>query len=189
LNRIELEVTRLNDLIGQLLTLARMENNREENPTAAINLVELITQIAEDAEFEAQSRNRQVRVTVREEITVMGNPELLRSAVENVMRNAVYYTEENTAVDITAYTQLNGPNRCGVICVRDHGPGVPEEDLKKIFQPFYRVADARDRYTGGVGLGLTITDRAVRLHGGMIRAANVADGGLVVEIFLPLGHP
>jgi signal transduction histidine kinase len=186
LNRIELEVTRLNELIGQLLTLARLENNPEGNEKAQINLLTLIRQIAEDADFEAQSRNRQVRITETEEITMTGMPDLLRSAVENVVRNAVYYTAENTAVEISLRSEIDGENTFAVIRVRDHGQGVPQEDLGRIFQPFYRVADARDRHTGGVGLGLSITDRSVRLHGGRIVAANVSGGGLAVELYFPL---
>jgi two-component system sensor histidine kinase CpxA len=186
LNRIEFQVNRLNELIGQLLTLARLEDSPKDNPKEEINLSELITQIAEDADFEAQSRNRRVRMTATEDIMVIGIPELLQSAVENVVRNAVYYTKDNTTVEVSLYSQTSGRNRFGVIRVRDHGPGVPDKDIGKIFQPFFRVADSWDRHTEGVGLGLTITDRSVRFHGGTIHVANAADGGLAVEIFLPL---
>ncbi len=186
LNQIEIQVDRLNELIGQLLTLARLEGSPGENPKKEIHLSELITHIAEDADFEAQSRNRQVRITAKEDATVMGIPELLQSAVENVVRNAVYYTRENTTVEISLSCQTSGQNRFGVIRVRDHGPGVPDNDIGKIFQPFFRVAKTWDQHSKGVGLGLTITDRSVRFHGGAVHVANVSDGGFAVEIFLPL---
>jgi two-component system, OmpR family, sensor histidine kinase CpxA len=107
----------------------------------------------------------------------------LSSAVENIVRNAVRHTREDTAVEVAM--RGDGPGRV-VVTVRDHGSGVPDDLLPHIFQPFYRVGDARDRHTGGVGLGLTIADRTIRLHGGTLRAANAPDGGLVVEVTLPV---
>ncbi|HST79819.1 MAG TPA: ATP-binding protein, partial [Verrucomicrobiae bacterium] len=107
--------------------------------------------------------------------------ELLRSAVENVIRNAIRYTAEGTAVEVSLNWRLD----TAVLTVRDHGPGVPEEDLRHIFEPFYRVSEARERSSGGVGLGLSIADRTVKLHGGDIRAENKSDGLLII-IDLPL---
>ena len=116
---------------------------------------------------------------------VSANSSLLHSALENVARNAIRYTQEGTNVQIRL-EQGQGPRGPeAVIRVTDSGPGVPDEALDKLFQPFYRIDDARERQTGGVGLGLAITDRAVRLHGGTIRAANRPQGGLMVEIRLP----
>jgi len=99
------------------------------------------------------------------------------------VRNGVRYTAENTSVRVALRCSKDGG---ALISVRDHGKGVPEEALNDLFRPFYRVADARDRRTGGTGLGLAITERAVRLHGGTITAANAPEGGLVVEIMLPV---
>ena len=109
--------------------------------------------------------------------------ELLRSALENVVRNAVRYTAPDSAVEIT----LLCPRSAGsaLIRVHDHGPGVPPSDLGNLFRPFYRVAEARDRSSGGTGIGLAITDGAVRLHGGAVHAFNDREGGLTVEITLP----
>lgn len=115
----------------------------------------------------------------------------LYSAIENVVRNAIRYTPENTGIEISLRCELINDDRRALIRIRDHGPGVPEEALNRLFQPFYRVADARERKTGGTGIGLAITERAVRLHGGAIVASNALEGGLVVEISLPadISHP
>ena len=183
-NRIEREIERLNELIGQLLTLTRLETDAERLETARIDLRELVNLIVEDADFEARNRNRNVRLLTDEECHVTGNAELLRSAIENVVRNAVRYTAEHTSVEVALRCSSIGDP--GVrISVRDHGKGVPEEALTEIFRPFYRLTEARDRQTGGTGLGLAIAERAVCLHGGTVRATNASDGGLVVEIKLP----
>ncbi len=188
LSRIELEVNRLNELIGQLLTLSRLESKLTDNSKTKMNMADIINQIAEDADFEAHSRNRRVSVQILDRPVIVGIQALLRSAIENIVRNAIYYTAENTTVEISLRQSVNDNESYVVIGVQDHGPGIPERELEKIFQPFYRVADARDRGTGGVGLGLAITDRAVRLHGGMVKAANIKEGGLLVEIILPIAE-
>ena len=127
-----------------------------------------------------------MRVAASEPCAVDGDPLLLRSAVENVVRNAVRYTPEGTAVRLSLKCG-DGARREAVITVRDEGEGVPEEALADIFRPFYRIDHSRTRETGGTGLGLAITERAVRLHGGTVTAANRPGGGLVVVLRLPLG--
>jgi two-component system sensor histidine kinase CpxA len=181
MERIEREAGRLNELIGKLLTLARLDSGVEEIASEPVDMVQLIEEIVDDADFEAQKHSCVVRVLSSEHCTVRGNWELLRSAIENIVRNAVRYTAENTEVQVSMHC---GDHRA-VIVVRDHGAGVPEEALADLFYPFYRVGDARDRKEGGTGLGLAISDRAVRLHGGAVAAANAPDGGLVVTIDLP----
>jgi two-component system, OmpR family, sensor histidine kinase CpxA len=185
LERIELEANRLNELIGRLLTIARLESGDQAMQKVAIRLQELIREIAQDAEFEAQSRKCHVDVTKVDDCMVMGDPALLRSAVENVVRNAIHYTREGTDVQIRLECRQGTTGTEAVIKISDSGPGVPEEALDKLFRPFYRIDDARGRQTGGVGLGLAITERAVRLHGGTIQASNRNEGGLMIEIRLP----
>ena len=185
LERIELEADRLNELIGRLLTIARLEGGDQAMQKVPIRLQELIREIAQDAEFEAQSRKCHVDVTQMEDCMVMGNPSLLRSAIENVVRNAIHYTREGTDVQIRLECNRGTSVTEAVIKISDSGPGVPDEALDKLFQPFYRIDDARGRQTGGVGLGLAITERAVRLHGGTIQASNRSEGGLMIEIRLP----
>ena len=185
LDRIELESNRLNELIGRLLSLARMEGGEPAAQTESVELGELVREIAKDATFEAQGRKCRVKSEIKRDSVVIGNVALLHSAIENVVRNATRYTEENSDVEIQLDRKetANGPE--AVVRIADRGPGVPEESLDKLFRPFYRLDDARGRRTGGVGLGLSITDRAIRLHGGSVTAANRAGGGLVVEITVP----
>lgn len=182
LDRIELEAERLNELIGQLLTLAKMESGVSVPPTTAVALGQLVQQIVADASFEAASRQREVRLLKCDDCQTEGSPELLRRAIENVVRNAVRYTAESTAVEVA----LERDNNQAVISVRDFGQGVPTDSLDQLFEPFYRVAEARDRQTGGIGLGLAITKSAIQLHGGQISATNAAGGGLEIKLTLPV---
>ena len=142
--------------------------------------------IVADADFEARGRNRFVRIIASEPCTITGNREVLGSAIENVVRNAVSYTKEGTDVEVSLFTSENGADRQATVRVRDHGRGVPVERLADIFVPFYRVADARERSSGGTGLGLSIAERAVHLHGGHAKAENSPEGGLVIDLQFPI---
>ncbi len=184
LDRIEHEAETLNEMIGHLLKLTRLESGTDGLQRTEVDLAQLVREVADDADFEARSRNRSVRVVSCDECSTSGTEELLRSAVENVIRNAVRYTAEETEVEVALKFQ-NGSENSAIIIVRDHGQGVPEEAMEKIFHPFYRTEDARDRESGGSGLGLAIASRAVRLHGGRVEAFNAATGGLEVTISLP----
>ena len=187
LDRIEMEASRLNELIGRILTLARLEDGEQRVPQTPVQLGELLANVAEDAEFEAQERHCHVHTVIPEgDWGVRGNDSLLHSAVENVIRNAIRYTAEGTSVEIELTSEESGGRSEAVLRVSDSGPGVPEDALRKLFEPFYRLDDARGRLTGGVGLGLAITERAVRFHGGKVSASNRPEGGLMVEIRLPL---
>jgi two-component system, OmpR family, sensor histidine kinase CpxA len=187
LERIELEAGRLNELIGRLLTLARMEDGEQRVPATPVLLDEVVLAVAEDAEFEAQARHCHVRSEIPAGTwPVRGDASLLHSAIENVLRNAIRYTREGSTVEIYLVRIENDGSPEAVVRVTDCGGGVPADALEKLFQPFYRLDDARGRQTGGVGLGLAITERAVRFHGGRVTASNRAEGGLMVEIYLPL---
>jgi signal transduction histidine kinase len=187
LERIELEASRLNELIGRLLALARLEDGEQHVPATPVLLDEVVLNVAEDAEFEAQARRCHVRSEIPEGIWVVrGDASLLHSAIENVVRNAIRYTREGTTVEIHLEKTGSAGSEQAVVRVTDCGSGVPTDALEKLFQPFYRLDDARGRQTGGVGLGLAITERAVRFHGGSVAATNRAEGGLMVEIHLPL---
>jgi two-component system sensor histidine kinase CpxA len=184
LDRIALEAERINDMISQVLTLSQLESGTDKFELLKIDLVNLVAEVADDADFEARSRGCTVSVLKSEPCVVNGVPQLLRSAVENVVRNAVRYTAVGTDVEISLGCETIAGAREAVITVRDHGNGVPAEKIDAIFRPFYRVADARDRKTGGTGLGLAIAARAVRVHNGTIKAESAAGGGLTVEIRL-----
>ncbi|MGB2912584.1 MAG: ATP-binding protein, partial [Pyrinomonadaceae bacterium] len=182
LARIENESHRLNEMISRLLILAKLETNSELVEPIRIDLAEIVNDVAEDADFEAQAKGRSVTVSAEEHCTVMGSENLLRSAIENVLRNAVRYTAEGTAVDVS----LTANNGHAVLQVSDHGGGVPEDELENLFRPFYRVGEDRTRKTGGIGLGLAIAERAILAHKGTISARNT-DHGLLVEIRLDKG--
>jgi two-component system sensor histidine kinase CpxA len=184
LARIQREAETLNEMIGQLLTLTRLQTGAQELQKAEFDLCRLVREIADDAEFEAKSGNRSVRLESNASCTFVGNELLVRRAIENVVRNAVHYTAAGTEVEIKLNNVSHANGSAIEITVRDHGPGVPEPALSKIFRPFYRVDEARDREAGGVGLGLAIAERAVKLHNGSINARNAADGGLVITITL-----
>ena len=186
-DRIAKEAARLEQLIAEVLTLTRLEAGAPEARHAhSLNLLELVQEIARDANFEAKPNQRRVEVLAAEPITLVGFAEVLRPAVENVVRNAVAFTPSGTEVEVRLERSLEGGRGWAKICVRDRGPGVPEAALEAIFRPFFRVSASRNRKSGGTGVGLAITERAVRLHGGTVKAANAVDGGLIVSIGLPL---
>lgn len=179
LDRIEAESTRLNDMIGRLLTLAQLESGAVDVERIRVDLAELVRDVAADADFEAKAKGRHVAIKQIAACSVVGSESLLRSAIENVLRNAVKYTAEGTIVEV-ALTASNGR---ATVTVADHGGGVPEDELPNLFRPFYRVGEARERKTGGIGLGLAIAERAVKAHKGKITAHN-ANGGLRIDIEL-----
>src|SRR2546429_10030037 len=158
--------------------LAWLESGTAAPASKPVDLADIVREVAEDAAFEAKSRGREVQVAETCDAVVLGDPELLHSAVENVVRNAVRHTREGTTVAVGMRRDAHAAPSCIRIWVRDHGGGVPDEALPYIFQPFYRGGDARDRGTGGVGLGLTIVHRTVQLHGRAVRAAHAPPGRL-----------
>jgi len=186
LDRIALEVEHLDQLIGQLLTLARIDSGADSSRTERVELSSLIQEVAVDGNFEARAKHCSVRVDSMDVCTTTGAREQLRRAIENVVRNAIRYTQSGTNVEITLRKQCAPALSRAVIQVRDYGPGVSSEHLEKIFLPFYRIATITDEPTGGAGLGLAITERIVRMYGGGVSATNAVDGGLIVNLELPL---
>jgi len=175
----------LDEMIGRLLTIAKLDIYESQVPMTDVDLTELLSRISRNAEFESRESNGGIRLTLSGHCIVWGSAELLHSAIENVVRNAIRYTENATSVEVRLECERSSSRTNVRLVIRDYGPGVPESELKNIFQPFYRVADARDRQSGGTGLGLAIADRVVRIHNGTIRAENAAPRGLRIEIVLP----
>lgn len=186
LDRIERETDRLNKLIGQLLTMARVESGLDHGAQKIFDLGMLVEEVAADGDYEARSRQRVVQLRQPAPCMVEGVREMLRTAVENVVRNAVHHTAERTPVEIGLECVDVGRDQRAVITVRDHGAGVPEAALGELFTPFHQVTDSAQRPADSTGLGLAITARAFRLHGGAVAAANAPGGGLVVTLQLPM---
>jgi two-component system sensor histidine kinase CpxA len=183
LDRIEIELLRLNGMIEQILTVARLESGQLKPAADPLSLNQVIGEAIEDARFEASQSN--VEIVYDEnwsELTMVGEGNMLRSAFENVLRNAIFYAGEAGRVELSVAIG-NGLAR---ISVRDNGPGVPEAALPKLFNAFYRVDDARGTATGGSGLGLSIVSGAVKFHNGSVYARNLQTHGLEIVIELPI---
>jgi signal transduction histidine kinase len=180
LDRIEREIDRLTALVSELLQVTRAENDPQSRNLHLISLSDLVTQVVDDCSVETQASGCRVQFSMEEDIQILGDRELLRRAFENVLRNAIRYAPEDTKIKVTLEKQA----REARIEVRDYGPGVPPSALENLFKPFFRVDADRNKNSGGVGLGLSIAERAVAVHGGRIRARN-AGPGLAVEIVVP----
>jgi two-component system sensor histidine kinase CpxA len=179
--RLKKEVSRLNSLVGSLLEVTRAEGDPTSCRRQPVELSELLEEVVGDCRLEAAPRQCTIPFTPpATPLRADGDAELLRRATENVLRNAIRYAPPQSAVEVSLSTREG----CAVVEVRDYGPGVKESELESIFVPFYRADDARSAETGGVGLGLAIAARAVRLHNGTIRAEN-ANPGLRVSIAIP----
>ncbi|MET0499304.1 MAG: ATP-binding protein [Steroidobacteraceae bacterium] len=180
-DRIELEAERLDTLIGQILQLSQLRVVEPKLPREPLDLGSLLSEIVEDARLEATAADKTIEFTPEVSVQVEGDAALLRSAIENVLRNAVRFTAAATAVTVTLSLERNVAS----IVIADRGPGVPPYEVERIFEPFYRVAESRDRDSGGNGIGLAITSRVITVYGGEVRARNRSDGGLRVEMTLP----
>jgi signal transduction histidine kinase len=184
LGRIKRDIGRLTVLVNELLQLTRAEGDPSTHNVQSVSLLDLIESVIDDCQVEAEARGCVLDEPTLESCDVVGEPELLRRAIENIIRNAIRHAPDETVVDIS----LRRIGDVAEIAVRDRGPGVPEELLGAIFEPFFRVEGDRSRASGGVGLGLAIARRAVDLHRGRISARN-AGPGLLVKIELPLACP
>ena len=182
LERIEREATRLDELLGEALTLARLESGAPEAAVETVDLADLVADVAEDARFEAQALGRGLALRSVDKLLARGHSELLHRAVENIVRNAVKYTAAGTEVEL----DLHMAGARAAFVVSDRGPGIPPAELERVFEPFYRISGDTVK---GFGLGLAIARRAVLAHGGHISAHNREGGGLQVRIELPLASP
>jgi two-component system, OmpR family, sensor kinase len=177
MERLEREIERLDSLISQVLKLARLHGSDAHFEREQFDLDEVVEQVVRDANYEGAVKGCSVRLSGAAHAKINGNRELLGSAIENVLRNAVRYSPADTPVDVSI-------ERLRIV-IRDRGPGVPAGDLERIFEPFYRVAESRDRDSGGEGIGLAITSEVMKAHGGSATANNLKGGGL--EVILSLG--
>jgi len=183
-SRMELECARLNFLICEILEFARLEKSTTELNLEETNLAGLLAEAIDDANFESGEHLPKVQAGLMEDFNLMIDARLVHRAVDNILRNALRYSPEEKS--ITVSLTFNSQKNQAIIGIQDRGPGVPSDQLEKIFTPFYRVDPSREKKTGGYGLGLAIAARAVKLHHGEIRASNCQEGGLLVQIILPL---
>lgn len=182
-NRMSVECSRLNDLIGEILDFARLDKSTTELQISTVNLSALLMQIIKDANYESQEHADRVKAGMMEPCQLDLDERLIHRAIENIVRNAIHYSPVNK--DIIISLQYNDARDSIYIDIKDSGPGVPKWQLDKIFNPFYRVDSSRAKKTGGFGLGLAIAWRAIHLHHGTLSASNNKEGGLLVRICLP----
>jgi signal transduction histidine kinase len=179
IERIERDTGRMDKLVGELLTLARLDSGMSDKFEEVLDLGDILVEIADDARFEAEGKHCSIALDVNGVLLVRGSHELLYRAIENVVRNAVLHSPEGGRVSISAQAKTGRLH----LTLADNGPGVFESDLAAIFDPFVRSGSGRS--SAGYGLGLAITRRVVEAHGGSVSAANRAEGGLVVILELP----
>jgi len=185
LDRLDREIERLDSLISHVLRLARLHGSESNFKRESLDIDEILQEVVQDSNFEGAIKNCTIRLVGSAGATLRGNRELLHSAIENVLRNAVRYSPAGKSVEVSVSTTQDALE----ILIRDQGPGVPGGDLERIFEPFYRVAESRDRDSGGEGIGLAITAQVLKAHGGSATARNLAQGGLEVRLLLPLRPP
>ncbi len=185
MQRIEYETDRLNELVGQSLTLSRLDAGAQYPKEDFIDIAELLEAIIKDCDFEATNKNKKVVLHRTQSWTLNANVELLHRALENIIRNAIRYTKEGTEVTVTLESHDESNLK---ISVCDQGSGVPEEKIKRLFEPFVRLSEARDRDSGGYGLGLAIAQRSIEFHQGKIVASNREQDGLCVDVILPINE-
>ena len=188
LQRMERDVERIDGLMGQLLTLSRLESGISSSERENVNLTQLVQEVVADGNFEAEVSGKLIRLEAQSDIVIeKADQYALRSACENIVRNAIRFTPPGTAVEVLLKSDQDSAFPQAFLSVRDCGPGVPQECLGQIFQPFFRVHPKPDgaSQSNGNGLGLAIAWQAIRLHKGTIGASNVSPSGLAIEIRLP----
>lgn len=179
--RIEREAERLDALVGQVMTLTRLRTATTSTRNC-VNLDKLVAEVVDDARYEHPQA--QVEFSSSGEVQLSGDAEGLKSAVENIVRNALTYGDPTKPIEVNVTADSN----TATVYVRDRGPGVPEAELARIFEPFYRTDKSRDHRQDGQGIGLAITTRVAELHGGKVSARNRTGGGLEIALELPLGR-
>jgi two-component system sensor histidine kinase CpxA len=188
IDRIEREIERLEFLIQELLTFVKIEPHNKHTPLTRVDIRELLEEVVHDARYEQQQirSSHNIILYCPHDIDVKADARLLHRAIENIVRNACYYSPRDAAINVHCWLDSDNVH----ISIEDEGPGVPQNMLEKIFQPFVRVSSAREADTGGTGIGLAIAKRVIDMHNGKITATNKPDGnGLIVTVILPALNP
>ncbi len=181
IDRIEKDVDRIASLVSDIVEITFAEVDPALRGAVSVNIAEVVDEVVRDCAVEAGARGCRIEFVGSIDGQVLGSRELLRRAIENVLRNAVRYSPEGSTILVS----LSEKEQAAVIVVRDHGPGVPDDMLVRIFDPFFRVEEARTPNSGGTGLGLSIAKRAMQAHHGTISAEN-SEPGLRVKLVIPL---
>jgi signal transduction histidine kinase len=182
LDRIEQDTIQLDSMLEQILTVARLESGQNKPRFEHLLLNDVVNNVLHDANFEAAAMGANITFEGVGDVEVNGDAGLLRSAIENIVRNAIFYSGQGGKIEV----RLGQENGMATISVQDNGPGVPEDSLSLLFKPFYRVDNSRGTTTGGMGLGLAIVRNAAVAHGGSVSARNLMPHGLEVELRLPI---
>jgi two-component system sensor histidine kinase CpxA len=183
LDRIALEGDRLESLVNDVLGLLRESSENSPKQDETFDLSALLAELVEVVNYEVAEGKPGVQWQPGSSVDFHGDRELIWRTMENLLRNALRHTDPERGVVLGLSPDVN--RRELLISVRDFGTGVPEAELEKIFEPFYRVQESRDRHSGGHGIGLSIAAAAVVRHGGVIKASNEPGGGLCVNVCLP----
>jgi two-component system sensor histidine kinase CpxA len=183
IERIEKEASQIEGMIAQVLLLSKLDSQQPIQNLQLVSIQQIMTSIVTDAQFEAEQKNKTLSYQVDENISLYVDPQLLSSAIENILRNAINYATH--LIQISVLEQ----DKHVVWVIEDDGNGIQENQLDRVFEAFYRESSARDRNSGGVGLGLAIAQRAISKHQGIIQASNKPQGGLLVKICIPITKP
>jgi signal transduction histidine kinase len=181
IDRIEKDVDRIASLVSDIVEITFVEGDPTLRGAEAVDLGGVVDEVVRDCQVEADARGCRIAFAGGGHGDVLGSRELLRRAVENVLRNAIRYSPEGAPIEVS----ISEVEQVASIVIRDHGPGVPDDTLGRIFDPFFRVEEARNTNGGGSGLGLSIAKRAVQAHHGSIAAENAAPG-LRMTLSIPL---
>jgi len=185
LNRIELEFDRLDSLIQKLLTFARLDAKEFSLQKQSLDVGGLLSDVIRDCATEVRNTGKEIQLHEDSQVNIDGDPELLASCFENLVRNAARHTPDGSSVEISVYESVDAPGFCE-IDIRDDGVGIPDDELGRIFEPFYKVGGSGSDQGVGSGIGLAIVQKAVAIHGGTVSATNVEGGGLKISVRLPL---
>jgi len=181
LDRIEQDAIQLDSMLERILTVARLESGQLKPTLEPLSLNDLLDDVLHDANFEAAATNATITYEGVENVRVNGDPGMLRSAIENVVRNAIFYSGEGGKIEV----KLTTVRDAAMLEVQDNGPGVPPDKMMFICEPFYRVDDSRGTKTGGMGLGLSLVRNAIYAHGGAYALQNVEPHGFKVTLKIP----
>ena len=186
LDRIETESKRLNDLIGQILSLSHLETIQQIEGSSEVSLSEVVVDLLPDIQYEAAQSGCVITTMIGADCIVRGDSELLRAAIENIVRNAIRYVPGNGVIHVETASVDDEDKRSTIVRISDNGPGIPDDELKSVLEPFYRADRSRHWQKTGFGIGLAIAKRAASVHGGTIDIRNRQEGGLMVEMSFPL---